>query len=144
MISDMTPAVLRALALARTWAELGRVAVEPRHVLLGLLEEDEGRAADLLRQEGAEPATVRMALWDGSAAPTLLAPDLTRPERAVAGLEHWLHRARHVAVDLSGEPTPSSEHLLVAVLREDPRLAQSLESVGVTLARLEARLQMVQ
>src|SRR5262245_3179527 len=63
MPPELTPALERALAAARGWARrLGADDVRPPHLLLGLLEEGEGRAASLLRAAGIDPIATRDAL----------------------------------------------------------------------------------
>ena len=57
MLPELSPAVERALEAARVLArQLGAPDVRPPHLLHGLLAEEEGRAATLLRDAGATRA----------------------------------------------------------------------------------------
>src|SRR2546429_10006456 len=60
---ELTPAVARAFQAAQVWARRqGALVVQPEHLLHGLLEEEEGRAAALLAAAGLDAATARAAL----------------------------------------------------------------------------------
>ncbi len=126
MIEPYTPAVERALAAAADLARRdGSARVTPAHMLLGLLQEEEGRAAVLLLGAGLSLADARRAINAESPA------ELTPPERVVGA-------ARELAEELSGERTVASEHLLLAALRADDGLRRSLEESGLAYARLES------
>src|SRR5689334_7245992 len=57
MFAEQTPAVARALEAAHRWAQVeGAAALTPRHLLLGLLDETEGRAAKWLAGHGFDGA----------------------------------------------------------------------------------------
>lgn len=136
---DHTPAVERALAHAQDLARrTGAADVEPVHILLGLLEEEEGRAASLLAQAGAQPKAVRDLLiktlfdFPPRSQETLL-PYLFAVHEA-------LRRAGQRALAQSGEPTIASEHLLGALLEVAVPLRESLEVLGMSWPRLEALL----
>jgi thiamine-phosphate pyrophosphorylase len=132
MRPELSPAVERALEAARTLArEVGAPDVGPPHLLHGLLTEEEGRAATLLREAGADPAAARAALAD-------LATRLARAAgRPVAPL---LEQARELAGELYLERIVTGDVLLLVLLREEPDLRQSLEALGLVFARLEAPL----
>src|SRR5207342_2858900 len=97
MFPELTPAVDRALAAAR---ELARAAgapdVQPLHLLHALLDEEEGRAATLLRDAGADPAAARAALAN------LAAQQAGAPNR---GIKTLLELARELAGELYLERT---------------------------------------
>jgi thiamine-phosphate pyrophosphorylase len=138
----MTPAVTRALAAAQRQSRAQGVAnLEPCHLLLGLLEEEEGRAAVLLTRAGADAATVRRALdhraEDASPSPVAALPLGAKVEAA-------LTEARTLAVNLTGERTVASETLLLALLHEDQPLRRTLEGLGLAFAQLEADIVAVQ
>src|SRR6516165_226982 len=60
---NLTPGAARALQAAQLLAEsLGAGEAQPVHLLYGLLEEEEGRAAVLLAQAGVTAAAVKVAL----------------------------------------------------------------------------------
>jgi thiamine-phosphate pyrophosphorylase len=133
MLPELSPAVERALEAARALArQVGTPDVRPLHLLHGLLAEEEGRAATLLREAGADPAAARAALAD------LAARQPGQAGRAVAPL---LELAREVAGELYLERTVTGDALLLVLLREEPDLRQSLEALGLVFARLEASLQ---
>src|SRR2546421_7278326 len=115
------PAAERALEGARRRAHHGGSgAVEPRHLLLGLAEEEEGRAATLLTDAGLAPAALFRSLGaDPTPAPPL--PDAGVVPLGDAG-EEALADARVLAAELSADRTVPSEALLVAVLRGDEGL----------------------
>ncbi len=59
----LTPRVQNVLALAHEqMKQLGHTEVDTRHVLLGLILEEEGVASELLRKEGIMPDAVVMAI----------------------------------------------------------------------------------
>lgn len=135
MFERYTPAVARALEAALAWAgRHGALEIRPLHLLEGLLEEQEGRAAALLAAGGLAPEIALTALTVGTAeeAP----PGVELPFSASA--EQILASAREVARDLFGERTVASEQLLLALVREDDDLRRSLESLGLAADRLEA------
>jgi thiamine-phosphate pyrophosphorylase len=134
MFPDVTPAVNRAAEAARQWAcRLGADSVRPVHLLLGLLEEAEGRAATLLAAATLDPARARQLLTRGAAAGQ--AEDRPLPLHA-ASRQVWTE-ARSLAAEVTGERTVASESLLLAVLRHDEGVRQALEGEGLVFARLE-------
>ncbi len=138
MLGPMTPAAERALATAARWAAgLGETSLRPFHLLLALLDEEEGRAAELLRRAGMAPAAAR----------ALLTPHLSfgalPPFRAVSNsreTESALLRAREVAVEVSADRTVATEHLLLAVLQAESDLARTLVAGGLDLHALEKQV----
>jgi thiamine-phosphate pyrophosphorylase len=133
MFEPYTPAVARALEAAPELARRAAAAwVEPVHLLLGLLQEEEGRAALLLAGAGLAPAeAVRALSPTGDVPPPAGVP-------VYSGLtELTLAAARELAYELTNEPTVASEHLLLAVLRTDDALRHTLGGLGLTFARLE-------
>src|SRR5438552_626215 len=70
MTPEYTPAVHRALGSAQRWAHfLGADTVQPPHLLLGLLEEEEGRVATLLTGAGLDLGAARRFLGGSTPAP---------------------------------------------------------------------------
>ncbi len=139
MLPEMTPAVERTLAAAQIDAQtLGAAEMLPIHLLRGLLEEDEGRAACLLRAAGLDPGTARECL----------AALLQRKESVVSRLPLPLDAAttavllaaREVARTLTLESIIASESLLLALLREETSLRVALVARGLAFDRLEAGL----
>jgi thiamine-phosphate pyrophosphorylase len=138
MLPEMTPAVDRALEAARSWAaRLGQADIQPLHLLGGLLEEEEGRAASLLAAAGLDVAAWRRAMTPAAR------PDASLPLPLLAldaASRQALGEARELAGSLSSDRGISSECLLVPLLRADQTLRRSLEEHGLAVARLEAAL----
>jgi thiamine-phosphate pyrophosphorylase len=104
------------------------------HLLAALLEEEEGRAAVLLQRAGGS----RARFYERFAAPP---PDKsTEPVGPLpeSGLQRVFVRAHELAAEHSPDRTISSEHLLLALFQTDSVLATVLESIGSSLAQLEA------
>jgi thiamine-phosphate pyrophosphorylase len=142
MRPELTPAALRALAAAVRWADRLTAPVGPRHVLLGLLEEEGGRVPDLF--DATHPAlsgAVRQALAGqpeplGGPAPDPLPAlnDLPTPLWPLA------HEARRLAHDDFGEPNAGTDHLLLAVAEAAPELGAELAAAGADLAPVVAKI----
>ncbi|MCS6975467.1 MAG: thiamine phosphate synthase [Gemmatales bacterium] len=140
MLPEMTLAVARALAAAEHLARgQGLSEAEARHVLAALLLEEEGRPAGLIREQGLEPGHVTrlagLSLADIGAVPSDLPPPTGRGAAATLAFA-----ARRVARELCGESVVATEHLFLAVLREDASLRTRLETAGLSLSRIEAQL----
>jgi thiamine-phosphate pyrophosphorylase len=137
MHADPTPATARALEAAARWAaRLQAVSVSGIHLLLGLLEEEEGRAATLLRGAGLDPARICAEL-----APNPLAPPAAQPALPfTAAAQETLFHAGTVAASLSADRTLASEHLLFALLLKDESLRARLEALGLQWPLLEATI----
>jgi thiamine-phosphate pyrophosphorylase len=126
---DVTPAVARAVQSARDWTRtLGAIETRPLHLFLALLDEPEGRVAELLAQTGAVADRVRQSLL-GAEWP--ISPD-------VPDLDRILSAARLLALERTGERTIASEHILAAILQEDTFVRRVLEAAGVDTATVEA------
>jgi thiamine-phosphate pyrophosphorylase len=134
MLTNITPAVRRALHAAQRWAAASEL--QPIHLLLGLLEEEEGRAAELLTRAGVDIAAARVKLGEGQAAagpaPVDLPLQLSPVLRAV-----W-DRAWTLAAELAADRALATEHLLLALLAEDSTVRRSLQALGLNFAQLEA------
>ena len=136
---DLTPAAARAVDTARALAGRSQGAeAEPLHLLRGLLHEEEGLAMGLLRRAGVLVDRVR-GIYD-------LPGDLGKMDpNAAKGAcsqktQEILNHAREVAVDISGERTIASDHLLLALLRCDEAIREKLTGMGLSIARLEAEM----
>jgi thiamine-phosphate pyrophosphorylase len=133
MFEPYTPAAARALEAAPELARrAGAELIEPLHLLLGLLQEEEGRVARLLGGAGLAPADAVRALSPAGDVPS---PSGTPHYSGLTELT--LAAGRDLAYELTNEPTVASEHLLLAVLRTDEALRRSLEGLGLAFARLE-------
>jgi len=138
MRSELTPAVTRALESAQQWASaLRQGEVQPAHVLLGLVQEEEGRPVLLLAGAGLERARIHGALGANAGA-VLPLPEAVLPQSLQ--LQSILHDAQVLAHEVFGEPTVTSERLLLALLRGDEELRQSLERLGLAFDHLEAEV----
>jgi thiamine-phosphate pyrophosphorylase len=134
MLPSVTPAVARALEMARAYAVgAGAGEVHPLHVLHGLLEEDEGRAAGLVIAAGLDMEAYRAGRGERQEGGAEL--PLSGPTADALSLAHDL------ALELTGDSALSSDPLLLALLRTDRELAVRLEALGLRLALLEGQLQ---
>jgi thiamine-phosphate pyrophosphorylase len=142
MLPDLTPAVTRALDAARAWAaRLSAPSVEPEHLLHGLLDEEEGRAATLLRDAGLDVAGLRR---DVTARSTPVADHAGEaPSPLAAATEGVLHQAAGIAREETAERTVASEHLVLALL-EDAGLRRELEAHGLSAAGVDAGVRSAQ
>jgi thiamine-phosphate pyrophosphorylase len=134
--ANLTPAAARALEAAQLLASrLGFPETLPVHLLHGLLEEEEGRAAVLLTQAGLAVGRVELTLVERSTG--VPGQPGVRPGLHFKTQEVFDY-AREVAGDLSGERQTTSEHLLLALLRRDQDLRRELSALGLDFSRLEA------
>ncbi|MBV9123872.1 MAG: thiamine phosphate synthase, partial [Planctomycetes bacterium] len=108
------------------------------HLLQGLLEEEEGRAAVLLAQVGLDLAALRAAVASldnphasGAEASPLLLSSATNQVFQLAG-----QIARH----LDPDRTVASDPLLLALVQADEDLRRQLEKFGLSPAHLEAEV----
>ncbi len=127
---EVSPAVERAREAAEESARR-RGAESPRLAdwLVGLLADDEGKPAILLARVGVDPGTVRE---------TLAATREPEPPAPPAALLYSAGRDRAVA--LRGDPTLTTEFVLLAVLEADPDFKELLASMGVRAAAVAALL----
>src|SRR6516162_814799 len=103
---EFTPAVERALELAQQCA--GKAGVPPtiKRLFLALIEEEESKAAGVLIRAGMPVAEARASIH------ALPITDVASPTLATL-----LGRAREMALELGGERTVDSEHVMLALLR---------------------------
>jgi thiamine-phosphate pyrophosphorylase len=139
MVSNVTPAVSRALEAARQWSRRhGAREILPQHLLWGLLEEQEGRAATLLAQSGLEaPALSELAPRDPDLMSTPASDHLPQLSLLTQSI---LDQARLLALETSPDRVVASDQLLLALLRSDVGLRKSLESAGMVFDRLETAI----
>jgi thiamine-phosphate pyrophosphorylase len=129
MHPEWTPAVARAVSAAQRFAQYDHSAeVLPAHLLLGLIEEEEGKAAELLNGAGLPLGRVRRPVPSPTEEPL---PPLSADAHAVVAL------ALSLARDHEGESVVSSSAVLHALLRREERLRRSLEADGLDVDRLE-------
>jgi thiamine-phosphate pyrophosphorylase len=136
MLPPLTPAVSRAVEAAGRQARARRSAeVLPIHLLMGLLEEEEGRAAALAVAAGLSREQI-----EGWTRPLTVPEPGDQDVGLAERTQNLLRQARILAAELSGDSTISSEAVLLAVLRGDERARAELETLGLRLDRLEADL----
>lgn len=141
MNPELTPAAERALQSALTWASrLGAPELDPVHVMLGLLDESEGQPAMLLQKQGIELEDTRTALIGAQ-------PIFPVPEGVTDGQPHahavvrqLVHAARLLAMDLAGERTASTVHLMLAALDLDVDLRSILAGMGFNVEKVRDEL----
>jgi thiamine-phosphate pyrophosphorylase len=125
---QMSPGVERALAGARQWSgKLGSESVGLAHLVLALLDEDEGRPAVLLEKAGLSVPTVRQALHQSVHVPA--PPETTLFDAA----RSWSVGYRH-------DPEFLTDAFLLTVLRADPAFQQAMTALGLDPTRLESIL----
>jgi thiamine-phosphate pyrophosphorylase len=137
MLPEMTPAVARALEVARLWAgRLNAAEVGPEHLLCGLLEEEEGWVATRLQAAGLDLPVLRRDLLSGASAQSAPTPDLLLS--ALAREAFLLAREQTPLLDTDRSVT--SEALLLGLLEADQDLRRSLAGRGLDLSSLEMEL----
>jgi thiamine-phosphate pyrophosphorylase len=119
MLDDVSPAVERALDAARRRA--GEGALNAVHVFLALIEDDEGRAAQVLVEAGGRLTAIRQSLENHPAIRFDL-PAIMTGAREVAG-----ERA---------ETTVTGEFVLLGLVRSAGPLRDALHSAGVLVEQL--------
>lgn len=134
MAHNLSPAVERARDAARASAErAGATGVRLADWVFGLLADDEAKPALLLRRIGVEPAAIRAAMTGTGAWVGRMAPP-----------EHALYAAgREKAISLQGDPTLTTEFVLLAVLESDTLFREALAASGVVVPALESLLRPV-
>jgi thiamine-phosphate pyrophosphorylase len=139
MQSHYTPAVQAALQTAADYARAqGASAVQPLHLLQALFTEEEGRAATAAAAAGLDLAGARgrlaVAASPGPSETGQPPPPLDKPCAAILAAAHDLAR------DFSEDHSVSGDLVLVALLRQETALRAELETLGLDLARLEAKV----
>jgi ATP-dependent Clp protease ATP-binding subunit ClpA len=135
-----TPRAKKVLELSlREALQLGHNDIGTEHLLLGLIREGEGVAAQVLAQLGLDSSLVRqdvIQLLSGypplGAGPPRTAPPTDTPAGA---------RAREEARRLAGDRPVGTHHVVSAILEDDQSLgAKALTALGVTAEALEGQL----
>jgi thiamine-phosphate pyrophosphorylase len=125
----MSPGVERAVTGARLWADrIGSEAVRLSHLLLSLLDEDEGRPAVLLERAGLSPADIRNKLSELPDSPA------TPAGRVL------FDAARDWSLAHRQDPEFLTDAFLLAVLRADPDFSRTAAGLGLDADRLERML----
>jgi ATP-dependent Clp protease ATP-binding subunit ClpA len=133
-----TPRAKKVLELSlREALQLGHNYIGTEHILLGLVREGEGVAAQVLVKRGAALPRVRKAVLDqlGRMGSERLAPH-GRPRRTPAAA-----LAVATADELAGSGSTGSHHLLEALARSEESLAgKVLAALGVDADALAAKI----
>lgn len=134
---EYSPALQLAFDRARHFAARDVAAVvEPRHLLRGLLAEDEGKAMMLVIRAGADLPRLQAHLG--------LPAQINASEPAHSplhpALESIMIHARDLAILHADEGTISTDHVLLALLTEDEVLRKELEGFGFDHERLQASI----
>ena len=128
MRAELSPAIERAIAQAEPFrARFGTYHPGPVALLLGLLQEEEGQAADLFARFGLTLERARATLESIAAEPAVDLPLILRDTRVLVS-EH------------SEDPTLSSEFFLVALLDADEGVRRTLSTAGLEIDRLRERI----
>lgn len=135
-LDGFTIGARRALSLAEREARtLGHERVGTEHLLLGLLTEEDGAAANALLDAGVGATAVRRKVQEavGSGRPGQTEPRPSPRARRAIG------RAPRFARD-AGSATVGSQHLLLAVLDVEGTAGQVLRGLGVDVEHLRTAL----
>jgi thiamine-phosphate pyrophosphorylase len=126
---QMSLGVERAVAGARVWAErLAGGELRLTHYILALLDEEEGRPAELLERAGLSVAVIRVKLSEFVDSP-------------IAPAESVLFAAaRKWSIAYRRDPELLTDAFLLAVLRADPGFTHAAASLGLDPAQLEGIL----
>jgi DNA-binding transcriptional regulator YhcF (GntR family) len=127
-----TDRVRKVLALAREEAiALKHDYVGTEHILLGVVRENGGVAAAVLKRAGILPDEVQQRVSDSvrKGKATISIGELPYTSRAKKVLEYAMGAAKHFSHDYVG-----TEHLLIGLLKEEKGIAaQVLNSLGLNL-----------
>jgi thiamine-phosphate pyrophosphorylase len=138
-LPDFTPAVGRAMQAAQDYARsVGAAEIQPLHLLQGLLDEEEGHAALLLARGGISAVVVKQSFFGHQDAARAVRSEGSLP--LAAKTQQILYYAREVAVDLTGDFTIATDHLMLALLRRDELVKQKLIALGLDFAGLESQI----
>jgi ATP-dependent Clp protease ATP-binding subunit ClpC len=137
-VYNFTERTRKALAMAREEAaRLHHEYVGTEHILLGLLSEEDGIPAAVLRNLDVDSDLVRQLIGETVRAGRgahLTGPDLPYTSRAKKVLELAVSEARELSHSYVG-----TEHLLLGLLREEKGIAgQVLTHAGLTLDAVRA------
>ena len=124
-------------AALQTAAAKGNPSVEPAHLLVALLEQQDGIAGPLLHSAGVDPAALLQrarSLVDGLPAASgggMANPNLSRDGLTV------LNTAQELASSM-GDDYTSTEHLMVGLATSGHPVAKAMQSLGATPENLKA------
>jgi ATP-dependent Clp protease ATP-binding subunit ClpC len=137
MYEQFTDRARNVIALANQEAQrFNHDYIGTEHLLLGLIKEGSGVAANVLKNLGVDLRTIQLAvekrLRTGPDMVTM--GKLLRTPRAEKAIEYSMEEARNLNHNYAG-----AEHILLGLLREQEGVAgQVLMGLGVTLDRVRA------
>jgi thiamine-phosphate pyrophosphorylase len=134
MSCNLTPAGIRAVEGAKRWANReGAAEVQPEHLLFALLEEDEGRAAQLLTGAGLDLA----AFQNKHHRPAAESAQTDESQaKTGAAVDRVVERARDLALESSADRSIATEQLLLALVLEEEAVCLLLKAEGVDIEQL--------
>ena len=127
-----TPRAKKVLELSlREALQLGHNYIGTEHILLGLIREGQGVAAQVLAKLGADLASVRrkvIELLEGVEGTVRVEPNIEQ-------------RVPYDAIRLAGDDLVGSQHYLLALFAHpQSQAARALQALGITRAAVEAAL----
>ena len=124
-------------AALQSAAAKGNPSVEPAHLLVALLEQEDGRAGPLLRSAGVDPgALLQQAHSLVENLPAASGGGLANPNLSRDGLT-VINTAQELASSMGDEYT-STEHLMVGLATGRHPVAAAMQSLGATPENLKA------
>lgn len=142
MLDAFTPAARRAMDRAGAWARArGSSLAEPIDLLAALAEDEDGRAAALLRRHGADPAAIASGIEP--APPTGSVPDRDdeAPSLPSADLRLTLADATLLARAVDRGQEVGTEHLLAALVQPEGPIRDRLARAGLRLDEVARHFQ---
>lgn len=129
LLPDLTTGTQRAILASLGWqAALNSADMEPVHLLLGLLYEDEGTIASHFQQQQKSITDVLQAT---GIEPQAIAPPEELPIVLPSLVTRLLYDARLIALDQMGTPQVHSQHLLQALVKTASSLRNTLTQLGI-------------
>jgi thiamine-phosphate pyrophosphorylase len=137
LLPEMTSGTRQALLASIAWqAALQSTELEAIHVLLGLLNEEEGITASLLQPYGI---TLAKLLIQEQIAQQVGEIPWELPTVLPALLLKLLYDARLIALESTGDSQVQSDQLLQALLASAPTLQPILEKLGFSYADFQSK-----
>lgn len=138
LLPEMTPGTQRAVLASLAWKRaLSSNEVTAEHILLGLLQDDDARPAQLLAEQLVTIESVMKLLKLESMSLEL---DGAIPTTLDSYLQKLLYDGRHVALESTGSPEVHSEHLFLALINDADQLRLQLESIGFQPELLQEKM----
>jgi ATP-dependent Clp protease ATP-binding subunit ClpA len=138
-----TPRAKKVLELSlREALQLGHDYIGAEHILLGLIREGQGVAAQVLQKLGADLSRVRLKVIELLEAQIEETPKGTRYLRPFSEVaQEVLKRASESARELGHEAIEPADILLALVATDDAQVTELLGSWGIRLADVRQRIE---